>query len=207
MQQELPFYEKRLTHEMHNWETPKDIRATGENFMIRSTTVLAVRHNGQVAIAGDGQVTLEQTIMKTKAKKVRRLFQDRILCGFAGATADALSLFEKLEGKLKEYNGNLARSAVELAKLWRTDKYLRNLQALLIACDKEKLLVISGTGDVIEPDDDLAAIGSGGGYALAAARALLQFTNLDAATIARESLKIAAGICVYTNEEIIVETL
>jgi len=174
---------------------------------IKGTTVIAVRHKGKVAIAGDGQVTLENTIMKGKAKKVRRLFQDTILCGFAGATADAMSLFEKLETKLKEYNGNLPRAAVELAKLWRTDKYLRNLQALLIAADKEKLLVISGNGDVIEPDDDMAAIGSGGGYALAAARALRTYSELDAASIAREAIKIAAGICVFTNDQIVVEIL
>jgi ATP-dependent HslUV protease subunit HslV len=179
----------------------------GAIMKIRGTTVLAIRHKGQIAIAGDGQVTIENAIMKTKARKVRRLFQDRILCGFAGATADAMSLFEKLEVKLKEYNGSLTRAAVELAKLWRTDKYLRNLQALLIAADREKLLVISGTGDVIEPDDDMAAIGSGGGYALAVARALKKFTDLDAPTIAQEALKIAAGICIYTNEEITVETL
>ena len=171
------------------------------------TTVLAIRHKGKVAIAADGQVTLESAIMKSGAKKVRRLYQDRILCGFAGTTADALSLFEKLEIKLKEYNGNLARSAVELAKLWRTDKYLRNLQALLIAADSEKLLVISGMGDVIEPDDDMAGIGSGGGYALAAARALREFSDLDAPTIARESVKIASGICIYTNDHITVEIL
>jgi ATP-dependent HslUV protease subunit HslV len=174
---------------------------------IKGTTVIAVRHKGKVAIAGDGQITLETTIMKTKAKKVRRLYQDTILCGFAGATADALSLFEKLEIKLKEYNGNLPRAAVELAKLWRTDKYLRNLQALLIAADKEKLLVISGNGDVIEPDDDMAAIGSGGGFALAAARALCAYSDLDAASIAREAIRIASGICVFTNDQIVVEVL
>ena len=173
----------------------------------KGTTVLAIRHKGHIAIAGDGQVTLESTIMKTRAKKVRRLYQDAILCGFAGATADALSLFEKLETKLKEYNGNLPRAAVEMAKLWRTDKYLRNLQALLIAADKDKLLVISGNGDVIEPDDDMAAIGSGGGFALAAARALKSYSDLDAASIAREAIKIAAGICVFTNDQITVETL
>jgi len=171
------------------------------------TTVIAVRHKGKVAIAGDGQVTFESTIMKQSARKVRRLYQDRIICGFAGTTADALALFEKLENKLKEYNGNLQRAAVELAKLWRTDKYLRNLQALLIAADKDKLLVISGNGDVIEPDDEMAAIGSGGGYALAAARALRTHTNLSAAEIVKESIKIASGICIYTNDQIAVETL
>jgi ATP-dependent HslUV protease, peptidase subunit HslV len=174
---------------------------------IRGTTVLAIRHNGKVAIAADGQVTLETTIMKSSAKKVRRLYQDKILCGFAGATADAFALFEKLEVKLKEYNANLPRAAVELAKLWRTDKYLRNLQALLIAADKNNLLVISGNGDVIEPDDNLAAIGSGGGYALAAARALRAHSDLDAEAIAIEAIKIASGICIYTNENITVEVL
>jgi ATP-dependent HslUV protease subunit HslV len=174
---------------------------------LHGTTVLAIRHKGKVAIGADGQVTLESSIMKNSARKVRRLYQDRILCGFAGTTADALSLFEKLEIKLKEYNGNLPRAAVELAKLWRTDKYLRNLQALLIAADKENLLVISGMGDVIEPDDGMAGIGSGGGYALAAARALRAYSDLDAPTIALEAIKIAAGICVYTNDNINVETL
>ncbi len=175
--------------------------------IFHGTTVIAVRHNGKIAIAGDGQVTFESTIMKQGARKVRRLYQDRIVCGFAGTTADALALFEKLETKLKEYSGNLQRAAVELAKLWRTDKYLRNLQALLIAADKDKLLVISGTGDVIEPDDDMAAIGSGGGYALAAARALRVYSDLDATAIAREAIKIASGICIYTNDQIVVETL
>jgi ATP-dependent HslUV protease subunit HslV len=174
---------------------------------ILGTTVLAIRHKGVVAIAGDGQVTLEATIMKTGARKIRRLYQDRILCGFAGATADAMALFEKLEIKLKEFNGSLLRSAVELAKLWRTDKYLRNLQALLIAADLEKILVISGNGDVIEPDDEMAAIGSGGGYALAAARALRAHSDLDASSIAQESIRIASGICIYTNDRIVVETL
>jgi len=174
---------------------------------IRGTTVIGIRHKGTTALAGDGQVTMESTIMKSGARKVRRLYQDRIICGFAGATADALSLFEKLEAKLKEYNGNLRRSAVELAKLWRTDKYLRNLQALLIAADKETILLISGNGDVIEPDDNMAAIGSGGGFALAAARALLAHSELDAPSIAREAIQIASGICVYTNDRITVETL
>ncbi|MBN1900780.1 ATP-dependent protease subunit HslV [Candidatus Sumerlaeota bacterium] len=174
---------------------------------IRGTTVLAIRHKGVVAIAGDGQVTLESTIMKTGARKIRRLYQDKILCGFAGATADALSLFEKLETKLKEFNGCLVRAAVEMAKLWRTDKYLRNLQALLIAADREKILVISGTGDVIEPDDEMAAIGSGGGYALAAARALKAHSDLDSSSIAQEAIRIASGICIYTNDTIVVETL
>lgn len=173
----------------------------------KGTTVLALRHKDKVAIAADGQVTLENTIMKQGARKVRKLYQDRILCGFAGATADALSLFEKLETKLKEFNGNLPRAAVELAKLWRTDKYLRHLQALLIAADKNNLLVISGNGDVIEPDDDMAAIGSGGGFALAAARVLRKHSDLDAPEIARESILTASGICIYTNDNISVVTL
>ncbi|HPB30932.1 MAG TPA: ATP-dependent protease subunit HslV [Candidatus Sumerlaeota bacterium] len=171
------------------------------------TTVLALRHKGMVAMAGDGQVTMNDAIMKTGARKVRRIYQDHILCGFAGATADAFSLFEKLEAKLKEYSGNLLRASVEMAKLWRTDKYLRNLEALLIAADEERLLVISGQGDVIEPDDGIAAIGSGGGYALAAARALIVHSDLNAEGIARESIQIAAGICIYTNDQIIVEIL
>ena len=174
---------------------------------IQGTTVLAIRHKGQTAIAGDGQVTIENTVMKKGARKVRKIYQERILCGFAGSTADALALFDKLETKLKEFNGNLTRASVELAKLWRTDKYLRNLQALLIALDKEKLLVISGQGDIIEPDDELAAIGSGGGYALAAARALKTYSDLDAASIAREAIQIASDICIYTNDQISVETL
>lgn len=174
---------------------------------IHGTTIFAIRHKGEAALAGDGQVSMENSIMKSKARKVRRIYQDRILCGFAGATADAFSLFEKLETKLKEYNGNLPRAAVELAKLWRTDKFLRHLQALLIAMDKENLLVISGLGDVIEPDDDMAAIGSGGGYALAAGRALKKFSDLSATDIARESLLTASGICVFTNDQIVVETL
>lgn len=174
---------------------------------IHGTTVLAIRHKGKTAIAGDGQVTIENTVMKKGARKVRKIYQDRILCGFAGSTADALALFDKLETKLKEFNGNLTRASVELAKLWRTDKYLRNLQALLIAVDEDKLLVISGKGDVIEPDDDLAAIGSGGGYALAAARALKTYSDLDAASIAREAIQIASDICIYTNDQISVETL
>jgi len=174
---------------------------------IRSTTIVAVKHDGKVAIAGDGQVTLERTIMKGKARKVRTLYKDSILAGFAGASADALALFEKLESHLEEYKGNLERASVELAKAWRTDRYFRRLEALLIAASKEKILVLSGNGDVIEPDDDLAAIGSGGGYALAAARALVKYSSLSAAQIAEEALRIAASICVYTNEDITVLTL
>jgi len=174
---------------------------------VRSTTVLAVRKDGRGVMAGDGQVTLGETVMKQQATKVRYLFQDSVLVGFAGAAADAFSLFEKLEGKLETYNGNLARAAVELAKEWRTDKILRRLEALLLAMDEEHILIISGTGDVIEPDETVAAIGSGGPYALAAAKGLVHHSSLDAEAIARESMKIAASICIYTNEHIVLQEL
>ncbi|MCX7045445.1 MAG: ATP-dependent protease subunit HslV [Candidatus Sumerlaeota bacterium] len=175
--------------------------------VFHGTTILAVRRKGVTAVAGDGQVTFQNTIMKRSARKVRRIHDDKIVVGFAGATADAMSLFEKLEEKLKEYNGSLARAAVELAKLWRTDKYLRHLEALLIAVSSDRMLLISGNGDVIDPDDDVAAIGSGGSCALAAARALVENTDLDAESIARKSLTIAAAIDVYTNDQIVVETI
>jgi ATP-dependent HslUV protease subunit HslV len=171
------------------------------NHMIRATTILSVRKGGQAVMAADGQVTLENTIMKRKAKKLRFMYSDQVLVGFAGATADAFSLFEKLEGKLEKFNGNLPRAAVELAKDWRTDKILRRLEALLLAMDKEHTLILSGNGDVIEPDEEIAAIGSGGPYALAAAKALTAHSDLDAKTIALESMRIAASICLYTNEE------
>jgi ATP-dependent HslUV protease subunit HslV len=158
-------------------------------------------------MAGDGQVTLEHTVMKHTAKKVRRIYQDRVLAGFAGATADAFTLFAKFEEKLEQYNGNLLRAAVELAKDWRTDRILRRLEALLIIADKDHSLVISGNGDVIEPDDGVTAIGSGGPYAQAAAKALIQFSGLDARAIAEEAMKIAASICIYTNDRIIFEEL
>jgi ATP-dependent HslUV protease subunit HslV len=158
-------------------------------------------------MAGDGQVSLGQTVMKHTARKVRRLYQDRVLAGFAGATADAFTLFAKFEEKLEQYNGNLLRAAVELAKDWRTDRILRRLEALLIIADKEHSLVISGNGDVIEPDDGVTAIGSGGPYAHAAARALTQFSELNARAIAEEAMKIASSICIYTNDRIIVEEL
>lgn len=175
---------------------------------IHGTTVIAVRRDGRAAIAGDGQVTFgENTIMKQRAKKVRRLYGGRILAGFAGSAADGLTLFEKFEGYVETYHGNILRSAVELAKEWRADRVLRRLEALLLVADTEHLLVISGTGDVIEPDDGVAAIGSGGPFALAAARALIENTSLSAAEICRRALKIAAGICVYTNDEITVEEL
>jgi ATP-dependent HslUV protease subunit HslV len=174
---------------------------------VRATTILVVRREGKVVMAGDGQVSLGETIMKHKATKVRYLYKDLVLVGFAGAAADAFSLFEKLEGKLETYHGNLTRAAVELAKDWRTDKILRRLEALLLAADREHTLLISGTGDVIEPDESVAAIGSGGPFALAAARALVEHSDLDAVTIAREAMKIAASICVYTNDEVVVHEI
>ncbi len=170
--------------------------------MFRGTTIVCVRKEGEVALAGDGQVTLGTTVMKHTARKLRRLHGGQILAGFAGSTADAFTLFEKFEAKLQEYRGNLARAAVELAKDWRTDRILRKLEALLIVADRETTLVLSGAGDVIEPDDGIAAIGSGGAYALAAARALSRQTQLGAEEIAREALGIAAEICIYTNDQI-----
>jgi len=174
---------------------------------VRSTTIIAVRKDGRVAMAGDGQVTVGNTIMKSNARKVRRLLDDRVLCGFAGATADAFTLFERFEVKLKEYSGDLTRSAVELAKDWRTDRALRRLEAMLLVADKTKTLLISGTGDVIEPADDALAIGSGGPYAYAAALAFLDASSLTAPEIAERSLRIAGGICIYTNDRIVVEEL
>ncbi len=171
----------------------------------RSTTVLAVRRGGDTVIAGDGQVTMNQAVIKATANKVRRLMDGRILVGFAGSAADGLALFEKLEGKLREYSGNLKRSAVELAKDWRTDKVLRRLEALLLVADRESMFLISGTGDVLDPEEGVAAIGSGGSYALAAARALMRHTSMDAENIAREAMKVAAEICVFTNSEIALE--
>ena len=175
--------------------------------VIRATTILAVRKEGRVVIAGDGQVTLGETIMKHKATKVRSMYKGQVLVGFAGAAADAFSLVERLEGKLEAYSGSLTRAAVELAKDWRTDKILRKLEALLLAVDKEHILIISGTGDVIEPDESVAAIGSGGPYALSAARALMAHSTLDAAAIAREAMQIAASICVHTNTEVVLHEL
>ncbi len=177
------------------------------NQKIRSTTILSIRKQGQAVMAADGQVTVENTIMKQKAKKLRFMYNDQVLVGFAGATADAFALFEKLEGKLEKFNGNLPRASVELAKDWRTDKILRRLEALLLAMDKEHTLILSGNGDVIEPDEEVAAIGSGGPYALAAAKALLAHTDLDPESMALESMKIAASICLYTNEEFEIKTL
>ncbi|MEE9503699.1 MAG: ATP-dependent protease subunit HslV [Thermodesulfobacteriota bacterium] len=175
--------------------------------MIKGTTIIAVRHKGKVAIAGDGQVTLGNTILKQKASKLRRLFKDKVLAGFSGATADAFTLFERFEAKLEQHQGNLLRAAVELAKDWRTDRMLRRLEALLIVVDKEHSLIVSGTGDVIEPDDGIVAIGSGGSFALAAARALVNHSDLDVKTVVEESMKIASEICIYTNNNIIIEEL
>lgn len=174
---------------------------------IRSTTIIAVRHKGQVALAGDGQVSFGNTVLKHKARKVRRLYHDRVITGFAGATADAFTLFDKLEQKLEQHSGNLLRASVELAKDWRTDKYLRRLEAMLIAVDKEHSLLLSGTGDVIEADQGILAIGSGGPYAQAAAMALIEHSDLDAEAICREAMEIAANICVFTNNSIIVEKI
>ncbi len=168
---------------------------------IRSTTVVGVKKNGKVALGSDGQVTQGHTIMKHSTKKVRKIFNDKILIGFAGATADAFTLFEKFEGKLDKFNGDVKRAAIELATLWRTDKYLRRLEALLTVMDQNTLLIISGTGDVIEPDDDIVAIGSGGAYATAAARAMLKHSDLSAREIVEESLRIASEICIYTNNK------
>ncbi len=174
---------------------------------IHSTTVIGVKRDGKVAMGSDGQVTLSNTIMKHKTKKVRKLYNDKVIVGFAGASADAFTLFEKFEGMLDKYKGDIQRSAVELAKLWRTDKYLRKLEALLTVMDKNTLLIISGTGDVIEPDDDIVAIGSGGPYAIAAARALMKHSKLSAREIVEESLRIASEICVYTNNNFTVMEL
>ncbi|MDA0822098.1 MAG: ATP-dependent protease subunit HslV [Proteobacteria bacterium] len=174
---------------------------------IRSTTILSVRRPGHVVVGGDGQVSLGDTVLKSNARKVRRLHHDKVLAGFAGGTADAFTLFERFEAKLEKHQGNLLRSAVELAKDWRTDRMLRRLEALLIVADGDHSLIVSGTGDVIEPEDSVLAIGSGGQYATAAARALVENTSLDAETIVRKGLKIAADICVYTNTNIVVEVL
>lgn len=174
---------------------------------IRSTTILAIRHKGEVVVAGDGQVTMGNTIVKHKAAKVRRLYHNNVITGFAGSTADSFTLFDKLEQKLEQYKGNLMRSAVELAKDWRTDRILRRLEALLVAVDDKYSLLLSGAGDVIEPDDGILAIGSGGPYAQAAALALVRHSDLDAESIARTALEIAGSICVYTNQNIIVEKI
>src|SRR5207248_1376007 len=175
--------------------------------LIRSTTVLAVRRNGQVVLAGDGQVTLGESIIKHTAKKIRRLYQDKILAGFAGSTADAFSLFSRFEAKLEQYHGNIGRAAVELAKDWRTDKFLRHLEALLLVSDQSQTFLLSGQGDVIEPDGGIAAIGSGGPYAQAAAQALTNHTQLSARDVAEEAMKIAGQMCIYTNDKFTIEEL
>ena len=178
------------------------------NIQFEATTILAVRHKDRVAVCGDGQVTLGSTIMKGTARKVRRLYHDKIICGFAGATADAFTIFERFEDKLSKFSGQLLRSAVELAKDWRTERSLRRLEAMLLAVDQHSSLLLSGSGDVIEPDDGLLAIGSGGSFALAAARALVTHApNLEAGVIAEEAMKIASDICIYTNRNFTVEVL
>lgn len=182
---------------MHEYESNK----------IYATTILGIRHKGQIALAGDGQVTVGNTVMKSSAQKLRRLYNNKILAGFAGAAADAFTLFERFEEKLERYSGNLPKAAVELAKDWRSDRYLRRLEALLAVLDKNNAFIISGTGDIIEPDDGIAAIGSGGPFALAAARSLVKYSNLTAEEIAREALKTASEICIYTNSNINVEIL
>lgn len=174
---------------------------------LHGTTILAVRHKGKVAVAGDGQVTLNNIVIKHKAKKVRRIYNNKIIVGFAGATADALNLSERLEKKLERYNGNLMRSAVELARDWRTDKYLRRLEAIMIAVDEKNMFVISGNGDVIEPDEDVMGVGSGGAGAQAAATALIRHTDMDAVGIVTEAMKIASSVCVFTNDAITIEEL
>ena len=172
---------------------------------VRSTTILAVRRDGKAAVAGDGQVTLENSVIKHHAKKVRRIYNDKIVVGFAGTAADALNLSDRLQDKLERYNGNLMRAAVELARDWRTDKYLRRLEAVMVAVDQKQILLISGNGDVIEPDEDIIGIGSGGSNAQAAAVALLRHSDLDAKAIAAEAIRITASICIYTNDQVTVE--
>jgi ATP-dependent HslUV protease, peptidase subunit HslV len=181
--------------------------SSSDREIIRSTTVIAVRRDDKVAMAGDGQVTMGATVMKSNARKVRRIYDGKVLVGFAGATADAFTLFERFEGKVKEYGGDITRAAVELAKDWRTDRILRRLEALLLVADRKATFLISGTGDVIEPDEGIIAIGSGGTFAYAAARAYLDSSTLSARDIAERSLKIASEICIYTNTEVTVEEL
>ncbi len=174
---------------------------------MHGTTILAIRRAGKVAVAGDGQVTLNNTVIKHRARKVRKIYNDKIIVGFAGATADALNLSERLEAKLERYNGNLTRSAVELARDWRTDKYLRRLEALMLALDGERMFLISGNGDVIEPDEGVLGIGSGGVGAQAAATALLRHTDLDAKSVAEEAMKIASSLCIYTNDVLTIKEI
>jgi ATP-dependent HslUV protease subunit HslV len=174
---------------------------------IHATTILGVRHNGDCAMAGDGQVTYGETVLKMNARKVRKLYKDTVIIGFAGAAADAFALFEKFEQRLEQYRGNLSRASVELAKEWRTDRYLRRLEAQLVVMDREKCFVISGTGDVIEPDNGIIAIGSGGGFAMASARALVRYSSLTARQIVEEAMAITADICIYTNKNLVIEEL
>jgi len=178
-----------------------------EQKQFHATTVIGLRYKGKAVIAGDGQVTYGDTVMKTKARKVRKLYKDKVLAGFAGAAADAFTLFERFEEKLDDAKGNMSRAAVELAKDWRTDRYLRRLEAVMAVLDKDHIFLISGNGDVIEPDDDIIAIGSGGEFALVAARALVRHSTLDAAKIARESMRLASEVCIYTNDNIVIEEL
>ncbi len=178
-----------------------------ESALIRATTILSVRRGDRLAIGGDGQVTMGESVIKQKAKKIRRLYNDKILAGFAGSTADALSLFSRFEQKLEEFHGNLSRAVVELAKDWRTDRALRHLEALLLVADNKNTYLVSGNGDVIEPDDGIVAIGSGGPFALAAARALTKHTQLSAREIVQESMRLAGEICIFTNQEIVIEEL
>ncbi len=177
------------------------------NFQTRSTTIIAVRRNGKVALAGDGQVTLGDTVIKHGARKIRRLYNEKIIAGFAGSSADSFALFSRFEAKLEQFHGNLGRAAVELAKDWRTDRALRHLEAVMIVADDKTTFLIAGNGDLIEPDDGIVAIGSGGAYALAAARALLKYTELGAREIAEEAMRIAGKICIYTNESVTIEEL
>ncbi len=203
----LEVEKKRGTRENTKINKRNIIMQQNDSMKIRATTILAVRKNGRTVLVGDGQVSLGDTIMKHSAVKVRSMYEDDVLVGFAGASADAFNLFERLEAKLESYNGNLTRAAVELAKDWRTDKILRRLEALILAVDKDHTFIISGTGDVIEPDEPVAAIGSGGPYAFAAALALVQHSNLEADEIAKEAMKIAASICLYTNDRIVLREL
>src|SRR5712672_388226 len=185
----------------------RSVNSATNRTRIRSTTVVCVRRDGSVVMAADGQVTLGESVIKHSARKIRRLYQDKILAGFAGSTADAFSLFSRFEAKLEQYAGNLGRAAVELAKDWRTDKMLRNLEALLIVADSKQTFLLSGNGDVIEPDEGIATIGSGGSFALASARALMENTDLSAREIVVKSLKIAGDICIYTNNQMTIEEL
>ncbi len=201
------FWAARLTNLRASSYSALSLMNKKNSFDVHSTTVLLVRREGHVAMAGDGQVTVGETVMKARAKKVRRLYNDKILAGFAGATGDAFSLLTRFEGKLEQYHGNLERAAIELSKEWRTDKILRHLEALLVIADEKSSFLLSGNGDVISPDDGLLAIGSGGSYALAAARALVANTQLSAREIAVEAMRIAGEICIYSNANVVLEEL